>query len=75
MANDKTMIDQRRTEVGIFHGARMTHGVAVVERIAGLLERVEELDVVLGLVGGVGDAPVELVPRLERLRLGHLQHA
>jgi len=41
-----------------------THGVAVVEGIPPLLEDVQELDVVLGLVSRVSHTVIQLLPRL-----------
>ena len=41
-----------------------THRVALVERLAKLLQGVEELDVVLGLIGEVSDGHVQRLPGL-----------
>ena len=53
-------------------GLQHAHGVAVVQRVAELLQGVQELHVVLGLVSSVRDAPVQLLPGLDGLRLGSL---
>ena len=45
-----------------------THRVAFVERLTELLQGVEELDVVLGLIGEVGDGHVQLLPGLMQER-------
>mmetsp|Transcript_32173 Transcript_32173/g.96037 ORF Transcript_32173/g.96037 Transcript_32173/m.96037 type:complete len:696 (-) Transcript_32173:372-2459(-) len=55
---------------------RLDHrrGRAIVERVDVLVKGVKVLDVVLGLVGRVGDCVVVHLPPLERTRLCDLQH-
>lgn len=44
------------------------HWVRVVQRVTELLQCIQELDIVLGLIGIVSDASVQLLPSLETLQ-------
>jgi len=54
---------------------RLAHRTTFDQWPEELVERVKVLDVILGLVGCIGNAAVQHAPLLERLGLGGIQHA